>query len=301
MASVSLLPERVATTLDVGEARAIVERIRLNVMAALVDVGEAWKGRAWVALGYESWEDLCKHEFAEFELPRLQRQAAVLELRAAGMSTRAISAAIGTSTSTVQTDLVEQERSQQVSGNCTPKTVTGTDGKSYPAIGNRAGRHVEQIHDMARLGLNGSAIAEALDISEGRVSQIARAAGIVVGTRSSLAKAQRVERTRVLANEGATSQQIADELGVSDLVIRRYAREHNIAMTADAMTRVRNMSSVRIVTAAIDVLDGIDVMFDHIDYTALSAEDVNGWISVLDTSIRSLTNLRKHLKELTQP
>lgn len=281
--------EDVVVVLDETRARVLVERIRVNVTAALADVVEAFNGRAWVALGYKSWEDLCQRELGE--LPR----SAITELRSQGMSTRAIAAAVGVDHSTVV-------RSGGADAPPASVRVTGTDGRPYPATRPAATTPVERIERLrqyAALGLTGRAIAMELDLSASAVSHIARAAGIVVGRNSVGALAARVERTRALAAEGATSDQIADELGVSAIVVRRYARREGIDIVADAMTNRRTMSSTRIVTATIDAVDGIGSMFDHIDYGDLPADEVEGWVTVLDASIRSLASLRRHLKEMT--
>jgi DNA-binding CsgD family transcriptional regulator len=151
-------------------------------------------------------------------------------------------------------------------------------------------------------GLNAAQIAERLEVSTHTTYEIAHSAGIVLGKKSRLAIAARVTRTAELARQGATSQQIAAELGVGVEVIKRYARDHpEIAIPADAASVVRTIDSTRIVISTIDAIDGIGSMFDHIDYSDLPGDQVEGWISVLTTSIRSLTTLKKHLKKEIQP
>jgi hypothetical protein len=90
---------------------------------------EGFQRRAWLALGYDSWEDLCD----SLELPRLERddrRAAVGAMRAAGMSTRAIGAAVGASDGTVRNDLNATAQDYAVEQ---PEKVTGLDGKDRPA------------------------------------------------------------------------------------------------------------------------------------------------------------------------
>ena len=68
---------------------------------------KAFQGRAWVALGYESWDSYCDAEFdgGRLQLPREQRREVVASLAEAGMSTRAIAAATGMSHMTAARDL----------------------------------------------------------------------------------------------------------------------------------------------------------------------------------------------------
>ncbi len=58
------------------------------------------------------------------------RKALVAELLAEGESTRTIAEALGVSKTTVQN--VKEEIQESGGQNCTPETVTGSDGKSYP-------------------------------------------------------------------------------------------------------------------------------------------------------------------------
>lgn len=193
-------------------------------------------------------------------------------------------------------EAVRTVRRQLAQGEVEPQAATVT------SIASRRpdAELTEQIRDFARLGIPCSAISEAIGVNEKLIYRLAKAAGIGVGKKSRLAMADRIDRMKRLASEGATSQQIADELGVAWETVRIYRKKHDIAIPADATTVVRTMSSTRIVTATIDALDGIDAMFGHIDYPALPPEDIKDWVNVLDSSIRSLTTLRKRLKELTQ-
>jgi DNA-binding CsgD family transcriptional regulator len=163
-------------------------------------------------------------------------------------------------------------------------------------------QRIDDIRRYAAEGLTTVQIADTLGISTGRLGILAQEAGIAVGRNSRLAIAERVERTRDLAKQGATSQQIASEIGVGVEVVRVYSRKYGIEIPADATTvSGRTINSTRIVASTIDAIDGIGVMFDHIDYSTLPVTEIDSWIIVLDTSVRSLQTLRKHLKEMIQP
>jgi hypothetical protein len=112
------------------EARALIDDMKRTVRTGYDQYLRAWTGRAWTALGYESWDDLCAVEFAEtrmLQLPRDDRREKVAELRSAGMSTRAIGSAIGASDATVRRDLSGASDDAPE-----PPPVTGLDGKTYP-------------------------------------------------------------------------------------------------------------------------------------------------------------------------
>jgi hypothetical protein len=93
------------------EARRLTERIKRDVETVWRLIEEAYLGRAWIALGYESWDIYCIREFgaSRLRIPREERPEMVTSLRQAGLSIRAIASATGSSTTTVQADLQHQE------------------------------------------------------------------------------------------------------------------------------------------------------------------------------------------------
>ncbi len=120
--------ERVLTDL---EARHLVDSIRVDVTDLGERVATAYIGRAWTALGYDSWDALCEAEFdgARLRIPREQRAEQVQSLRSAGLSTRAIGTALGVSDGTVRNDLsTAQDYAVEA-----PAVVTSLDGRTRPA------------------------------------------------------------------------------------------------------------------------------------------------------------------------
>lgn len=119
--------EDVAMAAD--EARERVDRVRSAVTQARSDLVELWRRRAWVALGYASWDDLCDAEFGvRLALPREERREAVAELRAEGMSTPAIASALRISNATAWRDASSSNEEDR------PAKVTGLDGRERPAV-----------------------------------------------------------------------------------------------------------------------------------------------------------------------
>ena len=115
------------------EARTRADRIRsgMRVLAEWQqDVIAAYAARDWAVLGYETWDAYLAGEYGEHRvrLPREQRREIVAGMAQAGMSTRAIGAAIGAGNATVHRDLAASGVPDE-----TP-AVQGIDGKSYAAF-----------------------------------------------------------------------------------------------------------------------------------------------------------------------
>jgi hypothetical protein len=112
-----------------AEARAAVDAIKQDFDNLVVKITELWKRKAWVALGYSDWEAMCAKEFGKRQLPEPKRRQTHAQLRATGMSQRAIAAATGSSKRTVERDLMPTGSFEPVGP--APKIVTGTNGKQY--------------------------------------------------------------------------------------------------------------------------------------------------------------------------
>lgn len=122
-------------------ARDLTDKIRTSLGVAWELVKDAYRERAWAALGYGSWDEYVAEEFGSHRvrLPREERREVVGSLRDAGMSVRAIAAATGASDQTVQRDIksgvVNHYTSDEPNDEPAPAPapITGTDGKTYPA------------------------------------------------------------------------------------------------------------------------------------------------------------------------
>lgn len=115
--------------LTADQATGLVAEINTGMADVMSKIDRLYAGRGWVALGYPSWSALCAAEISVPKLKRDERADLVLELRATGMSTRAIGAALGVNNATVARDL-------STVANATvdvPDTVTSLDGRTRPA------------------------------------------------------------------------------------------------------------------------------------------------------------------------
>lgn len=97
----------VPADLSATAARELTDQIKVAVEATWHLIIDAYRGRAWSALGYASWDDYCTREFgaSRLRLPREERQEVVASLRESGLSVRAIAAATGGSVGTVHAAL----------------------------------------------------------------------------------------------------------------------------------------------------------------------------------------------------
>lgn len=141
-----------ADPLTAQDARALTDRIRLQVADLLPLIKEAYNRRAHVSLGYTSWAEYCDTELRGLRMPLAERQAATVELAAEGMSTRAIAGAIGSSDATVRRDLAAAGATDDA-----PERVTGLDGRSYPA---RKAKSEAEVPNALRIRAHGWAIMQ---------------------------------------------------------------------------------------------------------------------------------------------
>lgn len=80
----------VLAELNAPAARDLTDQIKVALGATWELVKQAYEGRAWVALGYDSWDDYCTREFgtSRLRLPREERAEVVASLRESGLSKR---------------------------------------------------------------------------------------------------------------------------------------------------------------------------------------------------------------------
>lgn len=111
------------------DAQVITDEIRLNLTSTYQLIRKAWEQRAWVGMGYGSWDEYVREEFAEMSLtPPLERRTAeVASMAEAGMSVRAIGTATGMGKSSVARTLKQAEDEGLVSEDREPSL--GLDGR----------------------------------------------------------------------------------------------------------------------------------------------------------------------------
>ncbi|MGO2943987.1 MAG: hypothetical protein ACTIDO_17025 [Brevibacterium aurantiacum] len=122
-----------------AEARELTDELKADYGALQVKISSAWKGRIWIPLGYESWQEYLDAEFQDVSLrpPKELEEQVIAELRSAGMSTRGIAAATELSKDTVSRRLQGPSVADETVGS--PTRIVGLDGKSRPATMPKAG------------------------------------------------------------------------------------------------------------------------------------------------------------------
>jgi|SRR5690625_99057 len=115
------------------EARSLTDKIRAGLEGIYQLIIEAYRGKAWTALGYGTWDEYIHREFGNQPLrpPLENREEVVQSLRSSGMSTRAIASATELSPRTVRRSLTPSPGAFAPPESTSPSTITGQDGKEY--------------------------------------------------------------------------------------------------------------------------------------------------------------------------
>lgn len=175
------------SALDLSEehARQLVEQINVQFGRAVEQAAElqreqedlnalvamAYSGRAWQALGYATWEEMCEAEFSAARMiesvgARRERVTALIQ---EGLSSRAVGAVLGVSYKTVQRDAVAGGTDVPPATRRGP--VQGVDGKAYrrPTQVGRVER-VVKVAELAEKGLTQAEIGAQLGVSQRTIS-----------------------------------------------------------------------------------------------------------------------------------
>lgn len=147
-----------------AKAAKFTEKLRTTVVGAAELFIEAYNGRIWLALDYQSWADYLNAELGELRprLPKAQRLELVAALKTeAKMSQTAIADALGVDQKTVSNDL----RELRDSGEEVSETSVGQDGKEYSATAERASRRRPLVERV-------SAVFDRLDKAFGDLTEL---------------------------------------------------------------------------------------------------------------------------------
>jgi len=145
-----------------------------------------------------------------------------------------------------------------------PTRVTGKDGKSYPASkADRPNRPEPKDPSRTKDG-----------------------------------KAERLETVKRMADDGYTSRQIADSIGLTFEGFREMCRRESIEVTADkAMGKVNRHDSTRIIEQIVMDAEHLTADVNLIELSDLSQEKVGGYIDQLIESRKALDSFIRKLKE----
>jgi hypothetical protein len=183
-------------------AKKLTEQIRKSNDGLVELIIKAYQGRIWLTLGHKTWNDYIDSEFPDGKpllLPKGTRPVVVKALRVgAQMSSRAIAAATGVSHQTAARDIADQggpfgppdgdtesgspqppldaeftDLPDEPSAEAPPEldtpddtpqaTVTGQDGKVYPATQPRQEKAVDPVADVKKFVTKGSSVVKEFD------------------------------------------------------------------------------------------------------------------------------------------
>lgn len=179
------MSQDLSTQFTQAEARELTDELKADYGALQLKISTAWRGRIWLALDYESWQDYLDREFKDISLrpPKELEDQVIQELRAAGMSTRGIAAATELSQPTVYRRLQGSGDSYESPDGGERETVEvgpkersdahpralGLDGKSYPTTAPRPTRPAAV--DVVDAEIVGEPESEATPAGEDRLAE----------------------------------------------------------------------------------------------------------------------------------
>jgi hypothetical protein len=115
------------------------------------------------------------------------------------------------------------------------------------------------------------------------------------------AAARRRELIGVFAATGMSSWQIGERLGIGGDRVRQVAREHGIAIRADAVLgRTRHPDSARIVRQTVHALEGLAMGVELADPASLDRGQVVEWATSMTCSLRALGKFLREMKGTIQ-
>jgi hypothetical protein len=164
------------------------------------------------------------------------------------------------------------ETTPQVEPRFKESTVTtGTDGKKYPRTTERIAKAKER-NPVTPPPFKSRAAIEA-----------------------------RVAKAKEMAEQGYTSAQIAETIGIARDNMSEFRSRHGIEVPADAVVgKPRIIDSNRVVNETVIALEGLVMGVELVELPQLNPDQIAGWATSLNDSLRSLNRLHKQLKEMAQ-
>lgn len=291
--------------LDQKAARRLTDQLRLGLEGVWELAIKAWDGRAWIALGYGSWDEYCTREFGQcrIRLPRQDREEVLAPLSAAGMSTRAIGSLTGLNERTVRRVLADVPtgevahghddgagerhggaRAGDRPGGVGVRRIAGRDGKAYPTRRPTKSDVLVRRAEVARLrnlGKSQVEIAAALDVAQATVS-------------ADLAELTAISGAAGVAGLTDVLQQARDEAGRTDVT----AVAEYLGVETSATRDLGRMSKQPVA----DLEATLSVVLDEVVYSDewLDHDQHEAAVAVLMPAMaRALTQLAQILSALT--
>lgn len=117
-------------------------------------------------------------------------------------------------------------------------------------------------------------------------------------TRSPEMRLARADLIRDLAEQGYSSRQMPSRVGVTEVVVRRIARDFDIEIPADRMVGgTRRIDHTAAVDSAVTELENWAGSLTFIDFAEVDPSEADEWLSSLTKSISELRRFIKQIKE----
>ena len=190
--------------LSTADARALTDRIRVNLDGLWEMVIEAFKRGAHRALGYSSWDEYCEIEFGSnrIRLPREERREAVRSMREHGMSIRAVAAATNLGIGTIHREAAGVP-------NGTPASL-GADGKTYSITRNEADE-IARDTEASRESIRQAAREDLREFKEAQAAKSSRAASAPMSDAEKFTRAINIVGAGVRINHGIVEEDLNED------------------------------------------------------------------------------------------
>src|SRR5262245_1722255 len=239
------------------------------------------------------------------------RRAVMLAITAwPDVSGRAIADQVGCAKSYVDSVRRDLRRVDTTGHPASP--VIGRDGKQYSSSPEAQAEKRRRAAECFAIGMSVADVCQQLHMGRAQASAVRQALGLAHGEcapptppgalpfKSRAAVEARVERMRKLADDGHTSQQIADALGVSLNGCRVRLRQLGIVVRADAVTHhSRRLDATRIVESMVEQAEHLCADTNLIDFRKLPAAKLLPWVTALQRARRDLARFIRQLQEHT--
>lgn len=127
------------------------------------------------------------------------------------------------------------------------------------------------------------------------VRKVKSAGGPAVVTRD-----MRAEMIRNLAEQGYTSRQMPEKVGVTEESVRLIARDFNIEIPADKVVgKQRRMNHTQMVEQTVIALANEVDALKYIDFSEVDFSEADEWVASLSQSISKLRKFANRIKETT--
>lgn len=145
-------------------------------------------------------------------------------------------------------------------------------------------------------------LEDALELSraDGNLSRANVLRNIKTQSKSVVTRDMRAEMIHNLAEQGYTSRQMVDKVGVVEETVRLIARDFGIEIPADKVVgRQRRLDHTAMVQQTVVSLSNEVDALKYIDFAEVDFSEADEWVASLNQSIKELRRFANRIKETT--